>query len=217
MTRAVAAFDFDGTLTRSDTLVPFLRLVAGTPTWAGASLSCVRHLVDRDGGRRRDRMKATMLARVFADRPVAAVEPIAEAYALQVAHRLWPQSLARVGWHAEQGHRLVLVSASLALYAAPAARALGFDDVIAVDLETTDGRYTGAMRGPNVRGAEKAVRLQALLGETPGELWAYGNSAGDAAMLAMADRPHRVTRRGTIVEVDAADGEAPGTARGQLG
>ncbi|MFN3216426.1 MAG: HAD-IB family hydrolase [Acidimicrobiales bacterium] len=213
MTRAVAAFDFDGTLTRRDTLVPFLRLVAGTSDWAQASLSCVRHLADRDGGRRRDNVKATMLRRVFAGRSVASVEPVAERYAAGLAHRLWPESRERVAWHAGQGHRLVLVSASLALYALPAAQALGFDDVIAVELETDDDRYTGAMDGPNVRGDQKALRLTALLGDPVGELWAYGNSAGDAAMLAMADRPHRVTRRGTIIEIGADPRATPPDSR----
>jgi phosphatidylglycerophosphatase C len=203
VTRAVAAFDFDGTLTRRDTLVPFLRLVAGTPSWARASLSCVRHLADRDAGQRRDRMKATMIRRVFAGRAVTTVEPVAERYAVEMTDRLWPGSLERVAWHGAQGHRLVLVSASLALYARPAAEALGFDDVIAVELETADCHYTGAMGGPNVRGDQKAVQLRALLGDRPGELWAYGNSAGDTAMLAMADRPHRVTRRGAIIELGA--------------
>jgi phosphatidylglycerophosphatase C len=213
---AVAAFDFDGTLTRSDTLVPFLRLVAGTPSWAGASLSCVRQLADRDAGRRRDRVKATMIRRVFAGRPVAAVEPLAERYAAQMADRFWPESLERVAWHAARGHRLVLVSASLALYALPAAQALGFDDVIAVELDTADGRYTGAMDGPNVRGDEKAVRLKALLGDGRPELWAYGNSAGDTAMLAMADRPHRVTRRGAIVAIGADEPEPPHDLLGRI-
>lgn len=209
MTRAVAAFDFDGTITRRDALVPFLRLVAGTPDWATATLSCVRHLPDRDAGRRRDNVKATMIRRVFANRPVAAVESLAGRYAATLAHRSWPETLARVAWHADQGHRLVLVSASLAMYARPAAQALGFHDVIAVELETADDRYTGAMAGPNVRGDEKAVRLRALLGRDGGELWAYGNSAGDAAMLAMADRPHRVTRRGAIVDIGADPRSAP--------
>ena len=99
MTRAVAAFDFDGTLTRRDTLVPFLRLVAGTAAWSGAGLSCVQHLADRDRGSRRDRVKATMIRRVFAGRPVAAVEPLAQRYATGLAHHFWPGSCERVAWH----------------------------------------------------------------------------------------------------------------------
>ena len=211
MTGAVAAFDFDGTLTRRDTLVPFLRLVAGTPAWSRAALTCVRHLTERDPGRRRDRVKATMVQQVFAGRSVATVETLAARYAAELTASLRPDSVARVAWHHGQGHRLVLVSASLAMYAAPAARALGFDDVIAVGLVAADGRYTGAMDGPNLRGEEKAVRLRALLGDRPDHLWAYGNSDGDAAMLAMADRPHRVTRRGTIVELGAGGSASPPT------
>lgn len=209
MTAAVAAFDFDGTLTRRDSLVPFLRRVAGTATWSAAGIAGLRHGATRDAGRRRDLVKETMIRRVFSGRPTAAVEQLAEQYAAELADRMWPRSVERVAWHAERGDRLVLVSASLALYARPAAQAMGFDEVVAVELETADGRFTGAMRGPNVRGPEKAVRLRALLGERRPEIWAYGNSAGDAAMLAMADRPHRVTRRGSVVEIDDERGGFP--------
>ncbi len=153
-----------------------------------------------------------MIRRVFADRRVDAVDPIARRYATSLADRLWPDSVARVDWHRDQGHRLVLVSASLALYAEPAARALGFDDVIAVELETSAGRHTGAMVGPNVRGDVKAQRLAALLGDATGALWAYGNSAGDDAMLAMADHPHRVTRSGRLVAAGTTGNGRPDPA-----
>ena len=47
--RVVAAFDFDGTLTRRDTLVPFLALVVGWPRVAMALAACAPSLVrDRD-------------------------------------------------------------------------------------------------------------------------------------------------------------------------
>jgi phosphatidylglycerophosphatase C len=51
------------------------------------------------------------------------------------------------------------------------------------------------MDGPNVRAAEKAVRLTDLLGPAEVELWAYGDSRGDREMLAMADHPTRVRTR----------------------
>jgi phosphoserine phosphatase len=52
------------------------------------------------------------------------------------------------------------------------------------------------MQGGNCRGA-RATRLRDCLGDVPAEVWAYGNSSGDAEMFAMADHVVRV-RRGRL-------------------
>ena len=103
----------------------------------------------------------------------------------------------RLEWHRARGHRLALVSASLEVYLAPVAEQLAFDGVLATSLEVDDaGRLTGHLEGANVRRQEKAARLgEWLATELDGagyELWAYGNSAGDRELLAMADHPQRV-------------------------
>ena len=50
--RLVAAFDFDGTITRKDTLVPFLREFRGVPRFT-AAFAAARRMPDRaDVGRR---------------------------------------------------------------------------------------------------------------------------------------------------------------------
>ena len=62
----------------------------------------------------------------------------------------------------------------------------------------TDGRLTGALTHPNVRAEQKAVRLREWMGQPATgplhgvELWAYGNSSGDHALLQLAD--HRYWR-----------------------
>jgi phosphatidylglycerophosphatase C len=107
-----------------------------------------------------------------------------------LAGRIRPDMADRVAWHRRSGHELVLVSASLTAYLEPFARHLGLDQVIATQLEVgPDGVLTGRLAGPNVRGAEKAIRLRRWLGEDPVEIWAYGDSAGDREMLQMADHP----------------------------
>ncbi len=83
----------------------------------------------------------------------------------------------------------MIVSASLADYLRPIAEHLRFDAVLATELEIgDDGRLTGPS-GANVRGAEKARRLDEwLAGATP-FVWAYGDSSGDNELWARADRP----------------------------
>ena len=145
-------------------------------------------------GHRRDRAKARLIDGVFGGRDTDTVEADAVAYAASLPSLYRSSMSDRLAWHQSEGHQLVLVTASLGVYARPAADALGFDHVIAVELAHNNGRFTGAMVGPNVRGAEKEVRLRDYLGDRPHELWAYGNSSGDAQMLAMADHATMVRR-----------------------
>jgi phosphatidylglycerophosphatase C len=92
----------------------------------------------------------------------------------------------------------VIVSASLGAYLRPIAEQLRFDAVLCTELEVgTDGVLTGRMDGPNVRGLEKARRLDHFLDGRPAAVWAYGDSSGDRELWARADHAVRVTRRGT--------------------
>ncbi len=196
--RRVAAFDFDGTITRRDTLVPFLLRTAGPwATLRGAATGAVAWLAGgRDRNARRAKAKQAYLRAVFAGTPIADLQERGHEYAAGLPDQFRPASLERIAWHRSEGHELVLVTASLRLYAEPAAMALGFDHVIAVDLDIDEtGRATGAIVGVNVRGPEKATRLRRHLGDGPVELWAYGDSDGDAELLAMADHPTWVGRR----------------------
>lgn len=111
--------------------------------------------------------------------------------------RLRRDMLERLRWHIAQGHETVLVSASLEAYLVPLAEEIGVDHVIAVRLEAdAEGRLTGAMVGGNVRGPAKAEFLSSWLGDDRAEIWAYGDSEGDRELLAMADHPVWVGRRG---------------------
>jgi phosphatidylglycerophosphatase C len=88
----------------------------------------------------------------------------------------------------------VIVSASFTSYLDPIAARLGFAAVLATELAVgDDGRLTGELVRPNVRGAEKVRRLDAWLGGRPAFVWAYGDSSGDRELLARADQPIRVS------------------------
>ncbi|MCP3913052.1 MAG: HAD-IB family hydrolase [Actinomycetia bacterium] len=193
--RPVAAFDFDGTLARRDSLLPFLARLCG-PGRVGLALT--RAWVAppaADGIERRDRIKAGLLERLLQDRRMDDVEEAGHGYAARLESRLRPTMVERLHHHQGDGHEVVLVSASLAVYLRPLAARLGLDGVLAVELDHVDGVLTGQMQGPNCRGPQKVARLREWEGGRPARpLWAYGDSRGDRELLAHADHPTWVGR-----------------------
>jgi len=199
--RTVAAFDFDGTLTHRDTLLPFLvrvrgrlpvlRAVAANAAWLARSLR---------GDEARHRAKESLLVATVGGWWLDELHPVAEEYAQHVVDtQLRPDRVARLRWHQQQGHDVVVVSASPELYVARVAAMLGCTATLATQMEVDRrGRLTGRIFRANVRGPVKEERLRAWLGDAPAHLWAYGDSDGDAAMLAMADVATRLRPRETL-------------------
>jgi phosphatidylglycerophosphatase C len=201
-TRKVAAFDFDGTLSVRDTLVPFLARVGGRRRFAQVAaqlgLLGARRRVDvRD----RDEVKAEMVRRLFIGRDEAELRRQGEIYARDLlANQLNPMVLRRLEQHRDAGHEVLFVSASLVYYLDPLARELGLQGVLAVEPAVEQGRLTGELTRPNVRAEQKALRLREWLGQRPtgplheAEVWGYGNSSGDHALLRLADHAYWLGR-----------------------
>jgi phosphatidylglycerophosphatase C len=201
--RVVAAFDFDKTISTRDNVVPFLRAVVGrarlTRAFLAISPRLVRAALDDE---RRDAAKVALVRRTLTCCDAGRLTAVAAEFADDVvARHLRPDVVERVAWHRNQKHELVIVSASFTSYLDPIAARLGFAAVLATELAVgNDGRLTGELVRPNVRGAEKVRRLDEWLGATapdagPAFVWAYGDSSGDRELLARADQGIRIGGR----------------------
>lgn len=188
--RGVAAFDFDGTLVRGDSLPRYLAQLLGGRRFARTLASSGPSMLRRYCESGRDGSKSALLARAVAGVDAEAAAETGEAFGRALVDEVRPDMLSSLAWHRSQNHQRILVSASLAVYLEPFGRLIGFDEVIATRLEVgADGCLTGRIDGQNVRAAQKAIRLAEVLGPDPFEMWAYGDSTGDREMLAMADHP----------------------------
>ena len=189
--RVVAAFDFDKTISTRDNVVPFLRAVVGRTRLTRALVAISPRLVRaaRDD-ERRDAAKVALVRRTLTGCDAGRVTAVAAEFADEVVARyLRPDVVERVAWHRNQGHELVIVSASFTNYLEPIAARLGFAAVLATELAVgDDDRLTGELVRPNVRGAEKVRRLDEWIGAGPAFVWAYGDSSGDRDLLARADQ-----------------------------
>lgn len=191
--QVVAAFDFDGTLTHRDSLFPFLLYVAGPLKF---SLKLVTLLPSLSlyalGLLRNDIAKQIVLRRFLANMDIGTIDQYAMQFAaMKLPALLSSDAMQRLEWHLQQGHRCVVVSASLENYLRPWANKAGFNDILGSKLVIqAAGTVSGNLQGENCFGPEKMRRLQALLGPREGYiLYAYGDSRGDKELLSAADYP----------------------------
>jgi phosphatidylglycerophosphatase C len=197
----IAAFDVDGTLTRRDCVVPFLRQVAGTGVLGRRLASQAVTVATLARRRDRDGLKSAATAAAFTGQPLDRIEQLGAEFAESVfATGLRADTVAQLVEHRERGDTVLLVSASFEVYLRPLAGLLGADDVLAARLEVAaDGMLTGRLDGPNCRGPEKVRRLHAWLDDHAGgrgavHVTAYGDSPGDRELLNDADVAHWLGR-----------------------
>lgn len=188
--RPVAFFDFDGTLTTGDTLMPFLKFVVGTPTYY-AKLALVSPVLAAYFAKllRNDIAKQIVLKQYLAGYHIDDLSERGQRFSDEVIPTmLRPEGMERLRWHQEQGHECVLVSASMDVYLNAWAKSEGFSEVICTALEKDDNGYvSGSIQGENCHGEEKVRRIISSNFRKRKPAFAYGDSKGDVPMLQHAD------------------------------
>jgi len=198
--KGVALFDFDGTLTRGDSIAPYVLSAVRTgfaPPGAlfravTAFIGYAFHHIGASAAKERAlsflRGKTKVEADAFAD----------YFYEKSLKKRLYPAAVSEMQRCREAGLTLILVTASPDVYMRTAGAKLNMDGVIATRLSLgEDGFYTGKLASPNCAGPEKARRIADYLAERrirhlPDKSRSYGNSTGDIPMLLLTGSPFLV-------------------------
>jgi HAD superfamily hydrolase (TIGR01490 family) len=129
------------------------------------------------------------LWRLTQERASAAVAWIAETYVRPLVR---DDMLARVRDHQAQGHRVVLVSGTMAPLLAEIGRQLGIPETVGTVMQVRNGRYTGRHVPPVCQGAGKVRRLEAHLGQDQvrwEDSFAYADSHVDLPLLERVGHP----------------------------
>ncbi|MDN6859154.1 HAD-IB family phosphatase [Pseudomonas sp. CAN2814] len=188
----LSVFDFDGTLTRHDSFLPFLWFAFGTfgclRRLPKLLLPALRYLFRQIG---RDELKARLIAVFLTGVEARWLSSRAEAYCRFIWRYLMrPTGLRGVAAERWSGAEVTLCSASPALMLKPFAERLGVG-LIGTELEIHDGRLTGRLLGGNCRSENKVLRLEAKYGSLARyRLRAWGDTSGDHALLRAAHDPH---------------------------
>jgi HAD superfamily hydrolase (TIGR01490 family) len=185
----IAFWDFDGTITKSDSLWHFLyfsqalyRLGLGamafSPTLMGMYLGRISNV----------EAKLEILDFFFGGWELSRYDSICQAFAeKKLPQLIRPEANRKLDWHRQRGHELVLVSASLSDYLEPWCQNQEMG-LLATTLERRNGHLVAAYSQPNCYGPEKARRILERYNLAQyQEVYAYGNSQGDLEMLKLAN------------------------------
>ena len=193
--RSIAAFDFDGTLTKKDSLFEFLLFTQGKwKTYLGllllspAVMLMFLRVIDNN------RCKEIMLSYFFRGWRQADFELKGREFVTRGKEILNPETCAKLRKHLNEGHEVYIISASVEEWVKPIAETLGVKNVLCTRLAVgKDGILTGRYQGKNCHGQEKVNRLlQADPDRDTYYLYAYGDSNGDKQLFDFADEATRV-------------------------
>ena len=185
----LALFDFDGTITYKDSMVDFIQYGVGKPAyyWGLLLLSPILvayklKLIPNDVA------KEKLIAHFFTGWHRPYFDEVASNYSRErIKEIIRPNMLEKIRWHQQQKHDVVVVSASMESWLVYWCKEQGVD-LIATQLETVNGKVTGKFASKNCHGIEKVNRIKQQYTLSAYEtIYAYGDSSGDKAMLAIAD------------------------------
>ncbi|MCH4563416.1 HAD-IB family hydrolase [Halomonas sp. EGI 63088] len=124
--------------------------------------------------------------------------------ASKIEPHILPRGEELVARHRARGDTLLIITATNRFITGPIAERLGVDNLIAVEPEIVDGRYTGKVSGTPSYREGKVERLEAWLADkelTLDDAWFYSDSHNDLALLELVEHPVAVDPDPTLREV----------------
>jgi len=215
---SLAVFDLDGTITRHDTLMPFVLGCLWRKPWRLPRLLLLPplafgYLLHRDRGR----FKGALIRATIGGLRRAWLDAYAAGFVPRLLRRgLFAEALRAIEQHRARGDRLVLMSASIDLYVPLIAGALGFTQTVCSQVRwNPDGTLDGRLATANCHGEEKRRCLQALIARDPPQrLYAYGNSGSDLPHMRLASQGYLVNGPARLIGSSATIEAVHWTQRG---
>lgn len=189
----LALFDFDGTITRKDSFKEFLLYCFGKHNLEKAFLANLHYLLAWkagiiSNGKAKERIHQYFFKGWQSQDFEQKCEQFARNYLVPICKRT---ALDAIKKHQNQGHRVIIVSASYELYLSELGRQLKAEAIGTQVSIGDDFKLTGKFKGKNCSGPEKVSRLEKYLNlQDYEEIYAYGDSKGDRDMLELADHKY---------------------------
>ena len=187
--RKVYAFDFDGTLTTSDTLLAFIRYAKGTSAFVWGFLRHTHLLILMKLKLYPNwKAKQKVFSYFFKGMDLETFNSLCKCFAADNRSLLRPQGIQQIAQAQKEGADVLIVSASIDNWVQPF---FPHVKVLGTQIEVKEGRLTGRFLTMNCYGQEKVNRILALYPDrNTYYLTAYGDSRGDRELLTFADEAY---------------------------
>ncbi len=185
----VAFFDLDGTITCKDTLLRFIRFSKGNLNFYIGFILLMPVLISyRIGFIPNWRAKELFFSYFFKGMKADELSVMGNEFAKSILPDiLRPEAIRELEIHKKEATKIVIVTASSPIWTKSWCDLHRFD-LIATDFEINEGRYTGLIKGANCFGQEKVRRIKERFDLSVfDQVYAYGDSSSDRAMLDLAD------------------------------
>lgn len=186
----LALFDFDGTLTKKDSLDEFLKYSVGKRKYFINMFRFIPYFVLWQTKLMNNGVAKEHLFRIFfKGMDEELFKSKAKEFSLTKLDLIMNKERIEIlKEHQKKGDRVVIVSASMQCWLQPWCDKEGIE-LLSTRLKFENGVFSGKFLTINCHGTEKANRIKAHLNiEEYETVHAYGDSSGDKEMLAMAHK-----------------------------
>ncbi len=186
--RAVAIFDFDGTLTSKNTTLFFLhyanpvRFYWIMPILFPLLLLYMTKIISVD------QLNRCLCHFFFKGKSKEHLQRIGRDFALnKLPSYVRAEAMLKLKEHQDNDHPCILATAAYDLYIKTWGELHGFTEVLCTEIAyDSQGKLTGKLKGKSCYGPEKVNRIKQILPNINTIIYAYGDSEGDKEMLNFA-------------------------------
>lgn len=188
----ISFFDFDGTITSKDSLFDFIKYALGkfsfykgilmlSPMLLAYKLKLIPNNI----------AKERLIAYFFSGWDINRFKLIADKYSIeQIDKIIRPKALEKIKWHQKNGHKTVIVSASIEEWLKGWCE-MNSIELLGTKLQVKNSMITGKFSSKNCFGIEKVNRIMEKYNlDDYTTIYAYGDSRGDKEMLAIANKKY---------------------------
>lgn len=188
--RQVVVFDFDGTLTKKDTMIEFVAFVRGRFKMLHILLFCLPHLaLMKIGFVSNASVKSLFLSKAFGGMTHSELVCFGQSFTDKIEKFIRKDNIAKLKDHLANGDSLYIVTASAEEWIRPWCIKHGVSNIICTRLNyDKQNVFSGQLAGKNCYGQEKVNRFLELEPDRKSYyLIAYGDSNGDKEIINFAD------------------------------
>lgn len=188
----LALFDFDNTITLKDSFTDFTVYAVGQKKFLlGLCFLSPLLIAYKLGFIKNYKAKEIVFRYFFEGWDIEQFEGMASEYSKgRLPAIIRKNAMERISWHKSQGHRIIIVSASIDAWLKDWCRLHNLE-LLATNFEVKMNRLTGKLLTRNCYGEEKVRRLKEKYPlEDFDYIYAYGDSTGDKEMLLIANEKY---------------------------